>query len=186
MSNTMFLIVQAVGLLGSVVVIAGMQKNDRRVILLCQLAGCICWVFHYGMLGATTAVYTNFISFGRSLVFVNNDKPWARSRLWLWLFIALLLLNSVLTWDGWVSILPAISMTLTSLALWTHNTRTTRLLMLINSPFWLVYDLCCRSYTCAVVEVIAFISFIIAIRRFDFPKKDTAGKTQENQIGEEK
>lgn len=185
MENLSFILVQAMGLLGSAIVISGMQKNDRRVILLCQLGGCLCWMFHYGMLGATTAVFTNVISFGRSLIFINNEKPWAKSRLWLWLFIAALLLNSMLTWDGWISILPAVAMTLTSVALWTHNTRITRLLMLINSPFWLVYDLWIRSYSCAAVEIIAFLSFLVAIWRFDIKKSSPNAESEMLKSNEE-
>ena len=167
MSEMQFILVQAVGLIGSLIAIAGMQTDNRRTILLTQLAGCLCWMFHYGMLGAMTAVFTNIISLGRSVVFLNNAKPWAKSRLWLWFFLVLLFVNSALTFDGWISLFPAIGMTLTTVALWSHSTRVTRLLMLINSPFWLTYDIWSRSYTCAVVEVITFFSFILAIWRFD-------------------
>lgn len=175
MSTGMFWFVQAVGLLGSLIVIAAMQVNSRRAILLCQLGGSLCWIFHYGMLGAVTAVYTNFISMGRSVVFVNNDKSWAKSRLWLWFFIALYLLNSALTWVNWMSLLPAAAMTLTTLALWSRNMRLTRLLMLCNSPFWLAYDLWSRSYSCALVEIIAFCSFAAALYRFDLRKSPAGG-----------
>lgn len=167
MSPIVFWIVQAVGLLGSVLIIGAMQFNNRRVILLCYLTACVCWLFHYGMLGATTAVVINVIALLRSLLFLNNHKPWAKSRLWLVLILAALVLTSALTWDGWPSLLPCIAMILTTFALWTHNSRTTRLLMLANSPCWLVYNLLAGSYSCAVTEGFALVSYLIAVVRFD-------------------
>ena len=46
---------QALGLLGSLIVFASVQFNNRRVILAAQAAACLMWIVHYGLLGATTA-----------------------------------------------------------------------------------------------------------------------------------
>lgn len=166
-----FWIIQAIGLLGNLLVIGSMQFNNRRVILLAQAAACVLWVVHYGYLGAMTAVFTNFISFTRSVVFYNNEKKWAKSSLWLALFVILFALNSILTWDGPRSILPGIAMSLTTWALWTKNMRKTRLLHLIQSPFWLSYDIITMSISCAVVEAIALISYCAAVYRYDIRGK---------------
>lgn len=166
-----FWLIQAVGLLGSAVVLASVQFNNRRVVLLAQAAACCLWIVHYWYLGAMTAVFTNFISFARSFVFYNNDKRWARGRFWLWLFVGLFLLNSALTWDGWPSLLPGAAMTCTTLALWTADTRRMRLFYLAGSPFWLGYDLLCGSYSCAATECVALVSYIVAVFRFDLGKR---------------
>ena len=44
---------QALGLLGSLIVFASVQFNNRRVILAAQAAACLMWIVHYGLLGAT-------------------------------------------------------------------------------------------------------------------------------------
>ena len=167
-----FIVIQAIGLLGSLIVILAVQFNNRKLILLAQAAACVLWIIHYGLLGAMTAVFTNFVSFGRSVVFYNNDKRWAKSDLWLWLFIVLFAANSLLTWEGWRSILPGVAMSLTTGALWTKKPSRMRLLYLINSPFWLTYDLLTGSYSCAVVEVCALVSYVVAVVRFDRKKND--------------
>ena len=135
------------------------------------------WLVHYGCLGAVTAVYTNFISFARSVVFYNNSKSWAKSPFWLWLFVALFALNSALTWEGPRSILPACAMICTTFALWTKDTRRMRALYLVNSPFWLSYDIISRSYSCALTETAALISYAVAIWRYDIRKQPE--KTEE-------
>ena len=165
-----FWLIQAIGLAGSLIVIGSVQFNNRRIVLVAQAIACGLWVVHYGLLGAMTAVCTNFISFARSVVFYNNEKPWARHSIWLWLFIALFAANSLLTWEGWPSILPGAAMSLTTAALWTHDARRMRLFYLCNSPFWLGYDLICGSYSTALVELCALVSYAAAIWRFDRPK----------------
>lgn len=165
------ILIQAIGLVGSLIVILAVQFNNRKLILIAQAVACGLWIVHYGLLGAFTAVGTNIISFGRSLVFYNNDKRWAKSRVWLWGFIALLIVSSALTWEGWRSILPCVAMSLTTFALWTKNASRMRLLYLINSPFWLTYDLLTGSWSCAVIEVCALVSDLVAVIRFDLRKK---------------
>lgn len=166
-----FWLIQLVGLLGNLIVIGSMQFNNRKIVLWAQSVACVLWVIHYGYLGAMTAVFTNFISFARSLVFYHNEKKWAKSNIWLVLFIVLFILNSILTWDGLHSILPGVAMSLTTWALWSKKMRVTRALYLIQSPFWLSYDIITASYSCALIEAIAFISYIVAVFRYDVRKK---------------
>ena len=158
-------------LLGSLIVFISVQFNNRRVILAAQAAACLMWIVHYGLLGAMTAATINILSFARSVVFYFNDRKWAQSRAWLWAFLALYVVNTVLTWDGPVSLLPGIAMSMTTVALWTRDMRRTRLLYLTNSPFWFTYDILARSYSCMVIEAIAFVSYAVAVWRFDIKKQ---------------
>ena len=158
-------------LLGSLIVFASVQFNNRRVILAAQAAACLMWIVHYGLLGATTAATINILSFARSVVFYFNDRKWAQSRAWLWAFLALYVVNTVLTWAGPMSLLPGIAMSMTTVALWTRDMRRTRLLYLTNSPFWFTYDILARSYSCMVIEAIAFVSYAVAVWRFDIKKQ---------------
>ena len=165
---------QALGLLGSLIVFVSVQFNNRRVILAAQAAACLMCILHYGLLGAMTAATFNILSFARSVVFYFNDRKCAQSLAWLWVFLALYVVNTVLTWDGPVSLLPGIAMSMTTVALWTRDMRRTRLLYLTNSPFWFTYDILARSYSCMVIEAIAFVSYAVAVWRFDIRHKNTS------------
>lgn len=173
-----FWLVQAIGLLGSLLVIGSVQFNSRKVILAAQAVASVLWLVHYGCLGATTAVFTNFISLARSVVFYNNSKPWAKSRAWPWLFVVLLSLNSVFTWEGLRSLLPACAMICTTFALWSDNTRRMRALYLLNSPFWLSYNIISRSYSCAITEMTALVSYAIAVWRYDIRKQPEGSESE--------
>ena len=49
-------------------------------------------------------------------------------------------MRSIVTWAGWISILPFASVTITSLGYWTNNAQKIRFSRLIVYPVFLVYD----------------------------------------------
>ncbi len=159
--------VQAIGFIPSLISILSIQLKNRKRILVMQLAAGFMWVAHYYLLGAYTAVLTNSIGIFRSTVSYFNDRKWASSIFWLFLIIALSVGASVLTWAGPVSLLPSISLICTATGFWVHNLRITRILMVVQSPCLLVYDIATGSWGCAVIEAAAFLSFILAIVRLD-------------------
>jgi hypothetical protein len=114
-----------------------------------------------------TAVFTNFVSLARFIVFYNKGKKWASGVWWMWFFMAAFVVTSLLSWEGPRSLLPTIAMCCTTAALWTDNQAKLRRLFLCASPLWLAYDLISASYSCAIVETVALISYILAIWRFD-------------------
>lgn len=61
----------------------------------------------------------------------------------------------------------SISLICTATGFWVHNLRITRILMVVQSPCLLVYDIATGSWGCAVIEAAAFLSFILAIVRLD-------------------
>ena len=173
------LFVQAIGFIPSFISIASIQLTNRKRILILQLISGFMWVTHYYLLSAYTAVLTNSIGIFRSAISYFNDRRWAKSILWLYLIIALSILSSVLTWEGPVSLLPAISLICTATGFWVHNLRITRILMVIQSPCLLIYDIACGSWGCAVIETVAFISFILAIVRLDIVPAVRKGRRTE-------
>ena len=100
-----------------------------------------------------------------------NDRKWAKSPLWLVFFLACYAVSPLLTWDGPYCLLLGGAMMLTTVALWVHDMRLTRLLFLLNSPLVLLYNLIARSYSCAAIEVVALASFALAVWRFDVHKR---------------
>jgi hypothetical protein len=171
MPSFSFLAIQALGLFPSVVCFLALQGNSRKRILLVQCGCCVLWGLHYGLLGAYTAVLTNLLGLIRATLCYHNEKPWFKHRFWPVVLIALYFSCAALTWDGPYCLLPCLSMALTTVALWTHNMTLTRLLFVLNSPPLLVYNLITGSYACFAVECCAFLSFLIAVYRFDIRKQ---------------
>lgn len=159
--------IQLLGLIPSVIAFTSLQTNNRKRILILQLFCCVMWGVHYGFLGAATAVMTNVIGLGRAGLCYFNNHDWAKSKIFLVLLVCLYLFTAYITWDGYISLLPCFSMILTTFALWTHDMKITRLLFALNSPPLIIYNIMTGSYSCTVIEILAFCSFLLAIYRFD-------------------
>ena len=166
-----FWLTQLIGLVGSVISFTSLQSGSRTKILSLQILCCVLWVVHYALLGAYTGVLINILGLGRAMVCAFNDRPWAKSPLWLAFFLVCYAVSPLLTWDGPYCLLLGGAMMLTTVALWTHNMRLARLLYLLNSPLVLVYNLIAQSYSSAAIEVVAFLSFLLAVWRFDIRKQ---------------
>ncbi len=149
------LFVQATGFIPSFISIASIQLNSHRRILILQLITLFMWVIHYYLLSAYKAVLTNPIGIFRFAVSCFNDRSWARSILRLYLIIALPILSSVLTRNGPVSLLPAVSLICTAAGFRVRDLRITRILTAVQSPCLLVCDIACGSRGCAVIETVA-------------------------------
>ena len=166
-----FWLIQLIGLVGSVISFTSLQSGSRTKILSLQILCCVLWVVHYALLGAYTGVLINILGLGRAVVCAFNDRPWAKNPLWLAFFLVCYAVSPLLTWNGPYCLLLGGAMMLTTVALWTHNMRLTRLLYLFNSPLVLVYNLIAQSYSSAAIEVVAFLSFLLAVWRFDIRKQ---------------
>lgn len=171
MTSVSFFLIQLLGLAGSLIAITALQSGSRKKILSLQVLCCVLWVVHYGLLGAWTGVLINLIGLGRAAVCACNDRPWAKNPLWLALFLVCYGVSPLLTWDGAYCLLLGGAMMLTTVALWVHDMRLTRLLFLLNSPLMLLYNLMACSYSCAAIEVAALASFALAVWRFDIRKE---------------
>ena len=80
--------------------------------------------------------------------------------------ILLLGVMTAYTWAGWKSLLPFISVAVTTVGYWTNNAQKIRLSQLIGSPCTLAYDLIVRTWGGALSEAIAIVSILFSIYRF--------------------
>ena len=163
-----FILIQLLGFIPSIIAFTALQSGSRKRILTLQILCCILWIAHYALLGAPSAVVTNVIGLGRAFICSFNHRKWASHKGWLVFFLlAYAVATPALGWDGPHCLLLSAAMMLVTVALWSHDMRLTRLLYLINSSLILVYNLIARSYSSAIIEVFALISFLIAVWRFD-------------------
>lgn len=162
-----FVLIQLMGFVPSILIILAQQKDSRAGLLKAQFVGSMIWIVHYALLGAYTGVATNALGLVRAVMCYYNDRKWAKSPLWLAFFILCYAASPLLTWGGMYCLLLGAAMVMTTVALWVRSMRVNRLLFLLNSPLVLAYNLFAHSYSCAVVEAVALVSFAAAVWRFD-------------------
>lgn len=156
------------------------QQKKRRNIILVQIISALLFVAHFTLLGQYTGAALNLIGFFRSVVFINNGKKWARSKVWLVVFLVLSCLAGVFTWTGPFSLLPSVAMVLTTIANWMKSETKIRLITLPSSPCWMIYNFSAHSVAGIVTECVTITSLLISIVRYDILHKSKGEKKNEN------
>lgn len=161
------MIIQAIGSIGVAFFIASYQMRSNRALFLFQLIGCLVFTAQFLILGAYTGALGLMVNILRNLLLLRiNDWKWVSSKVTLSGILLLLVATTVYTWDGWLSLLPLLSVGISSIGYWTNNAQKIRLSQMFASPCTLVYDAFIHSWGGVMNESIALISIIVSICRF--------------------
>lgn len=159
--------IQAIGFVGVAFFLISYQIKSNRMLFLFQLIGCLIFTVQFFLLGAYTGALSLIVNILRNVLLLKvNDWKWAKSRWVLGIILALLLAVTIYTWAGWLSLLPFVSVAVTSVGYWTNNAQKIRLSQLIGSPCTLLYDTIIRSWGGVLNESIVLLSIVISIFRF--------------------
>lgn len=164
--------VQLTGFVGVAFFILSYQIRSNRVLFLCQLMGCLIFCAQFILMGAYTGALSLTVSIARNALLLKaDDWKWVRSKATLSAILALLLIITVSTWAGWISLLPFTAVGAASIGYWSDNARKIRLSqLLVGSPCTLVYDLMVGSWGGVTSEAITLVSILVSIYRFGWKK----------------
>ena len=121
----MVYVVGALGIAANVIIYQ--QKSGKKLVFW-KLISDVLWALQYIMLGAYSGAAIAVIGIFREIVFYNNDKKWARSRLWLLFFICVSVLSGILTFKSVFSLLPMVASVLSILGFWRKSPSLSRVL----------------------------------------------------------
>ena len=125
---------------------------------------------HYYFISAMKGLMMNFLILIRSIVYVNNDKNWAKNINWLYFFMILIWVLGLITFNAWYDVLPLFGITAQTIAFWSKKPSTIRSLYLINMPFWFTYNYLVGSIAGMTSDILITISILIGIFRLDMHK----------------
>lgn len=117
------------------------SRNDRKKLLIFKCIQDLCWCAHYLILGAFPAVFSSALCVGRSVAFYGNPKKEQKSKWILVLFLVLYASSAALTWKNMLSILPALSSSVSTFAFWMKEPRYTKMLAILASLITLSYNI---------------------------------------------
>ena len=157
---------QLVGIAATVFSILSFQCSTRKKILIMQLITTILFCVHYLMLGAFTGATLNAVSIVRNIIFYNNDKKFFSGKKWIVIFVLINIGAGALTWQSWSSLLFIIGMVLNTISLSLTASQQVRWVMLMSSPFVLVYSFLTGSIGGVVNELCSEVSMITALVRY--------------------
>lgn len=155
-----------------------LQKTHKRLVFM-KFASDLFWLMHYFLIGAYTGGFICIISICRSLVFMNDDKKWAKSKLWLVLFLTLGVCSTAYTWAGPKSLLALGASISAIISYWQPSPRVSRILAFPISIFMGSYGALNGSIPVVANETLSIISSILGIIKHDI--KRTPKTTQPTQ-----
>ena len=101
--------IQMIGLAGTALFFLSYQCRSNRKLFRVQLLSYLCYTAHLLLLGAFTGGLSYILNAVRSLCLAGENR-FARSRAMCAILCALQLATLGVTWSGWLSILPVLSL----------------------------------------------------------------------------
>ena len=137
-----------------------------------QFLSYLCYTIHLLLLGAVTGGISYILNTFRSFCLASKLE-FAHSKK-MWFAICFLQLAAlVLTWAGWISLLPVAANIASTVAGFTHNARKIRIAgMFLNSPLWILYDILVGSWAGILDELFSEGSMILSIYRYGWKTLD--------------
>ena len=163
--------IDLLGALGIVAAVLAFQCKRHGRVLTYRTANEILFGVQFFLLGAYTGVAMNAVGSIRNTIFTVEVKRGKSTRLTAAIFCLAFLVFGLLTWEGPKSLLVIAAKIISTLAFGNKNLLVVRLLILVTSSSWLIYDLFSGSYAGVVCEVLTLLSILIALYRFHLPRK---------------
>ena len=166
------ILVQAIGLVGTALFFISYQCKSNRSLFRVQFLSYLCYTTHLLLLGAITGGISYVLNLFRSFC-LGSKLKFAHSRAMCAIICALQVAAMIFTWSGWISILPVAANIAATIAGYTRNGRTIRVVgILVNSPMWMVYNLICGSMAGVLDEAVTEVSMLVSIMRFGWKNLD--------------
>ena len=158
------IIAQIIGIVAMAVCVSSFQfKNNKRFFIVQGVSSCLFFT-HFFLLGAYTGAFLNLLGLVRSTCLSIKKL---RHPVFEVLIMAIYTLITVLTYDGWLSILVLAAQLIGTAVFWRNKAMLIRIYQLaIGSPFWLVYNIFNFSIGGIVTEVFNLISTTVSIIRY--------------------
>ena len=153
-------------LLGIAAVVFGFisyQMKTSRGILILQLTTALIFSAHYFFIGALTAMALNLLGAIKCAFYFFRDKRGSKSIVEPIFFTVLVIVTSLLTWDGWHSLFIMSGLVVDTISLALSNPQKTRLCMFLKSPLCLIYNIIVLSGGGVIYECGVLLSSTIGI-----------------------
>jgi len=165
----MFIIAQIFGAIALIILVISFQKNDKKELLKYQVFSSLFFALQYLCLNAFTGCLMNIMTLIRNLIFNKYEKK--VPIIYLIVVIISMVVLSIISFDGIISLLPAIAVILYSIAVWQNNLKITRIIEVISCSLFIIYNISVLAIIGLISTIIELVSAITAIYKFDIKKK---------------
>ena len=167
----MKLIAEIIGAVAVLTSFVMFQQTNRKRLIFCKFIMDLLWIAHFIILGGYTIVCTTSISVFREIVFINKDKPFFKSKIWLLIFVSLYISALFFTWEGIFSVFPVMSSVAATVSFWIDSVKKTKTISLFVSISQIIYSIARNSYSAITNELVTISSIIISFIRTILSKR---------------
>ena len=165
----MFYLAQILGVIALVFLLVSFQINKKETLLKYQIFSSFFFSVQYLCLNAITGCLMNLMTLVRNIIHkkYKNNIP----IMYLLLIIFAMIIISIFSYNGLVSLLPTVAVILYSIALWQKNLTITRLVEIFSCLLFILYNIKVLAISGFISTVIELILAIMAVYRFDLKNK---------------
>ena len=141
------IIIQAIGAVGYSLLALSYFKKVKKQILLMQIFAYIFFVIHYYLLNGITGAVCNSIGlFALISIYLFDKYNLKNKTITVGLFIILLLIANIITFQNIYSIFPLVASTIVLISFIDNNENNIRIVGIIAAICWLIYAIVYKSY----------------------------------------
>ena len=152
------------GIMAIISLVISFHTNDKNSLFKYQIISSFSSFFQYLLIGSFMGALMNFVAGIRNIVFRKYDSKISLSVLLF--FIVLITFFSMISFNGNISLLPMLSVLNYSYALWTLDLRLIRIIDVLASVLFIIYDICIFSVTGFILHFLEVSSALVSIYRF--------------------
>ena len=164
-------LIQLIGFVGLATSILAFQFKKHRGIVLCKMSSELIFALQYILLGAWTAAVLDGISVIRNTLYTNFVKRGRSTTPVIIGFGLFVVITGIVTFDGWLSLLPIAAKLLTTISYGMKNEKLLRFITLPSCIMWSIYNLQVGSLGGALGDTLTLVSLLIGIYKFDIKKE---------------
>ena len=161
----MFWLGQMMGVIALIILILSFQINNKKRLLTLQIFSSLFFALQYLFLGAISGCLMNLMTSIRNIIFRKF-----KNIISLIVIIFIMVILSIFSYNGLISLLPSIAVIIYSIALWQDNLTITRVTEVISCLLFIIYNIKFYAIFGIISTILELIFAIVAIYRFDLRK----------------
>ncbi len=173
MDKILFYAANTVGIVAVVIFLLSYQQKTRKGIVTCNIISRVLYIVQYILLFAFEGAVLDVAGTVASFLAQKRDTPFIKKHLKAVITATNIgiIVCGLLLYKNVFSLLPIIGVLLHTGAFWLTNEKHIRIVSLIGSPFWFVYNFASGAYGSSIGDALSMVSIIIAIVRYDILKQ---------------
>ena len=158
-----FILIQCIGAIGYSLLALSYFKKEKKEILFIQIISYVMFTIHYYLLSGITGAICNLIGlFALIAIYVFEKYNLKNKKAIAMLFIILLGVINIITFQNVYSIFPLIASIIVVISFLMNNEDAIRGIGVISAVCWLIYAIAYKSYIAIVFEIVTLVGVCIA------------------------